>query len=170
MNTDALRPEPAPDRHTPSRETFHALVQTARETAGDKTVVVPVWRDTLADTETPVSAFRRIAHRPNAFLLESVEGGENLGRYSFLGAEPTRTFRSRGQSAITTENSSSRTEIIASPDDPLTLVERFFADIHYVVLPDLPRFVGGAVGYIGYDWVRFLEPVGDRTTGRFGGG
>lgn len=163
MNTDALHPQPPAERHIPTRETFRELVQTARETAGNKTVVVPVWRDTLADTETPVSAFRRIAHRPNAFLLESVEGGENLGRYSFLGAEPARTFRSRGRAATITENGVSRTETIESGDDPLTLVERFFAGIHYVAVSDLPRFVGGAVGYIGYDWVRFLEPVGDDT-------
>lgn len=168
MNNDALRPQPPAERHTPTREIFRALVETARETAGTKTVVVPVWRDTLADTETPVSAFRRIAARPNAFLLESVEGGENLGRYSFLGAEPNRTFRSRGRTAIVTENGVSRTETIAPGDDPLILVEQFFATIHYVALPDLPRFVGGAVGYIGYDWVRFLEPLGDSTTDDLG--
>ena len=86
METDALAPESAPITHTPDRETFRKLVETARESSGDKTVAVPVWRDTLADMETPVSAFRRLAHRPNAFLLESVEGGEQLGRYSFLGA------------------------------------------------------------------------------------
>ncbi len=163
MNSDTLRPEPAPSRHTPPRETFRQLVERAREASGDKTVVVPVWRDTLADMETPVSAFRRIAHRPNAFLLESVEGGENLGRYSFLGADPRMTFRSKGRAVIVTENGVPRAETLPTDADPLTILERYLAGIHYVALPDLPRFVGGAVGYIGYDWVRFLEPVGDDT-------
>ncbi|MBC8138508.1 MAG: hypothetical protein H8F28_21720, partial [Fibrella sp.] len=164
MQTDAvLAPESAPITHTPDRQTFRKLVETARESSGGKTVAVPVWRDTLADMETPVSAFRRLAHRPNAFLLESVEGGEQLGRYSFLGAEPRTTFRSKGRTVIVSENGATRTETLPDDADPLYVLERYLNGIHYVALPDLPRFVGGAVGYIGYDWVRFLEPIGDDT-------
>ena len=163
METDVLAPELASIIHTPDRETFRKLVETARASSGDKTVAVPVWRDTLADMETPVSAFRRLAHRPNAFLLESVEGGEQLGRYSFLGAEPRTTFRSKGRDVVITENGVTRTETLSENTDPLYVLERYLNGIYYVALPELPRFVGGAVGYIGYDWVRFLEPIGDDT-------
>lgn len=141
---------------TPNRETFRALAQQGN--------LIPVCRDILADMETPVSAFRRLAHRPNAFLLESVEGGERMARYSFLGAEPYMTFRSRGRTVTITENGVERTVALEAGRDPLHVLEELLAEVRYVELPGMPRFVGGAVGYIGYDWVRFLEPIGDSTT------
>ena len=153
--------------YLPTREEFHRLAAREHSTnSGDETVViVPVCRDILADMETPVSAFRRLAHRPNAFLLESVEGGERLARYSFLGADPHLVFRSRGRAATITEaNGASRTVELSEGQDPLHLLEELLHGVRYVDLPGMPRFVGGAVGYIGYDWVRFLEPIGDQTT------
>lgn len=145
---------------TPSREEFKRL-------AGQGNLI-PVFRDILADMETPVSAFKRIAHRPNAFLLESVEGGERMARYSFLGADPYLVFRSRGRTVTVTEHGATRTVTLEDGQDPLHLVEEILAEVRYVELPGLPRFVGGAVGYIGYDWVRFLEPVGEAATDDLG--
>jgi anthranilate synthase component 1 len=145
---------------TPSREEFKRL-------AGQGNLI-PVFRDILADMETPVSAFKRIAHRPNAFLLESVEGGERMARYSFLGADPYLVFRSRGRTVTITEHGVARTVTLADGQDPLHLLEAILAEVRYVELPGLPRFVGGAVGYIGYDWVRFLEPIGESATDDLG--
>lgn len=136
---------------TPDRETFKTLA-----TQGN---VIPVCREILADMETPVSAFKRLAHRPNAFLLESVEGGEQLGRYSFLGSDPRVILRSRGNVVTLTERGQTRTITLEPGQDPLHVLEQELAKVQFVELPNLPRFVGGAVGYIGYDWVRFLEPI-----------
>lgn len=140
---------------TPDRETFRRLAQQGN--------LIPVCRDILADMETPVSAFKRLAHRPNAFLLESVEGGERMARYTFLGADPYLTFRSKGRTVTITENGEARTIELPTGRDPLHLLEDLLSEVKYVELPGLPRFVGGAVGYIGYDWVRFLEPIGNTT-------
>ncbi len=145
---------------TPSREEFRRLA--------DRGNLIPVYRDILADMETPVSAFRRLAHRPNAFLLESVEGGERMARYSFLGSDPYRTLRAKGRTVRITEGGETRTIELEPGRDPLHVLEELMADVRYVALPGLPRFVGGAVGYIGYDWVRFLEPVGESTTDDLG--
>jgi anthranilate synthase component I len=140
----------------PTREEFKNLAAQGN--------LIPVFRDILADMETPVSAFKRIAHRPNAFLLESVEGGERMARYSFLGAEPSLMFRSRGRTVTITENGRARTVELTEGQDPLHVLEELLAEVRYVEVPGLPRFVGGAVGYIGYDWVRFLEPIAETTT------
>lgn len=142
--------------YTPSREEFRRLAHQGN--------VVPVYRDILADMETPVSVFTRLTHRPNAFLLESVEGGERMARYSFLGADPYLVFRSKGRTATLTENGATREITLEAGRDPLHILEELLAEVRYVEVPGLPRFVGGAVGYIGYDWVRFLEPIGERTT------
>jgi len=102
--------------------------------------LVPVYAELLADLETPVSAYIKLAAgEPYAFLLESVEGGERLGRFSFIGAGPRRVLTVRGE-------------------NPLPLVERLVGRREVVGLPGLPRFVGGAIGYLAYDAVRFFEP------------
>ncbi len=137
----------------PSRDEF---LQQARQ--GN---LIPVWREVLADMETPVSAFRKIAQgRANSFLLESVEGGERLARYSFLGTDPSLIFRSKGETATITE--AGRTETIAlhaGTRDPLHVLKSLLDRYQYVPAPGLPRFVGGAVGMIGYDMVRFFEKL-----------
>jgi anthranilate synthase component 1 len=140
---------------TPDRATFKALASQGN--------VIPVCREILADMETPVSAFKRLAHRPNAFLLESVEGGERMARYSFLGSDPRVVLRSRGSSVSLTERGKTRLIPLSKGEDPLHVLEAELAKVKFVETPNLPRFVGGAVGYIGYDWVRFLEPIGDKT-------
>ena len=103
--------------------------------------IIPIYREVRADLETPVSAFLKVAHGPYAFLLESVEGGERMGRYSFIGAEPYRVL------ATTHEDG-----------DPLTEIERELSRFHAVPVRGLPRFNGGAVGYLGYEVARHFEP------------
>ena len=123
--------------------------------------LIPVWREVLADMETPVSAFRKIAQgRPNSFLLESVEGGERLARYSFLGTDPFMIFRSKGETATVTEGEDTETITLRFGErDPLHVLKSLLGRYTYVPTPELPRFVGGAVGMIGYDTVRFFEKL-----------
>ena len=106
--------------------------------------VIPVYREVLADFETPLSAYLKLEGRGPAYLLESVERGERLGRYSFLGAGP---------SVVRTASS-----------DPFEKLERLLSSYRPVAVPGLPRFSGGFVGYVGYDTVRFLEPVGPKKS------
>ena len=123
--------------------------------------LIPVWREVLADMETPVSAFRKIAGgRPNSFLLESVEGGERLARYSFLGSDPFMVFRSKSDTATITEGAQVETLTLAAGErDPLHVLQELLGRYTYVPSPELPPFVGGAVGMIGYDTVRFFEKL-----------
>src|SRR5579884_2842613 len=107
--------------------------------------MIPVWREVLGDLETPVSAFRKIAgDRPNSFLLESVEGGEHLARYSFLGSDPFLIFRSKGDTATITEGDRVETvPLRAGERDPLHVLKSLLGRYTYVPTPQLPRFVGG---------------------------
>ena len=111
----------------------------------DRGNLVPVYREIEADLETPVSAYLKVARPPYSFLLESVEGGERLARYSFIGTEPYSILKTGpGQ-----------------PDgsgDPLVPIKAEMDKYRLVSLPDLPRFHGGAVGYLAYDIVRYFEP------------
>ena len=131
----------------PPREDFHALAG-----QGD---LIPVSREILADLETPVSAFLKIHRGPYGFLLESVQGGERWGRFSFLGTEPVRVLRVRGH-AVEVEAADGSVER-RTTDDPLIELQRLLGPRRAVTLPGLPRFVGGAVGYLGYDTVRAFE-------------
>jgi len=119
--------------------------------------LIPVYREILADMETPVSAFCKIDDGRSAFLLESIEGGEKWARYSFLGVGSGRVFRSRGPYfEVLEDGETARSGEVADPIDEL---KRFLAPYHPVEDPDLPRFFGGAVGYLGYDMVRFVEKL-----------
>jgi len=108
---------------------------------------VPVWKEIMADLLTPVSAFLKIAeHSDFAFLLESVEGGEHLGRYSFLGKDPFLVLRADHEGRTTTE----RAGVASVSDEPfIPTLRRLMADFRAPVVPDLPRFTGGAVGFLG---------------------
>ena len=121
--------------------------------------LIPVYREVLADMETPVSAFCKIDDGRSAFLLESIEGGEKWARYSFLGFGSGRLFRSRRNYYEVLEAG----EIVRSGecDDPIAELKLFLAPYAPVEDPDLPRFFGGAVGYLGYDMVRFVETLPD---------
>src|SRR5919109_3942096 len=118
--------------------------------------IVPVSREVLADLETPVSAYLKVARGPYSFLLESVEGGERLGRYSFIGAEPYLVLTLAAGGATAWYPASGRSERFSFAD-PLKAVMRYLEPLRAVPLPDLPRFQGGAVGYLAYECVRYFE-------------
>jgi anthranilate synthase component I len=119
--------------------------------------LIPVCREILADTETPVTALMKLADRPHLFLLESVEGGEKWGRYSFLGADPRLIFRIRGKEVIIEEGGTVRR--LPHGGDPLGLLKGLLDRCRPVPLEGLPRFFGGAVGFLGYDMVRYFERI-----------
>jgi len=121
--------------------------------------LIPIYREILADLETPVSAFMKIARSDYAFLLESVEGGEKWGRYSFLGASPRLMFRSKGRSAEWIESGQPRSLQVATT--PLALIEERLDRYEPVPVEGLPRFFGGMVGYFCYDIARFFEVLPD---------
>jgi anthranilate synthase component 1 len=117
---------------------------------------VPVCKEIVADLLTPVSAFLKIAENADyAFLLESVEGGEHVGRYSFLGKDPFLILRAKGgQTTI------ERGGVTTATDQPLVAtLRRLMADFRSPFVPELPRFTGGAVGYLGYGAASWFEPV-----------
>ena len=132
----------------PDRATFAEL-------AGNHTIV-PVWREVLADVQTPVAAWLRLDPRPNGFLLESVEGGERWGRYSFLGGDALAVVKARS-GRVTVEGDA---PVVPEADEPpLAYVKRLLARCRSPRLEGLPPLHGGAVGYIGYDCVRELEAL-----------
>jgi anthranilate synthase component 1 len=123
---------------------------------------VPVYKEIVADLLTPVSAFLKIAeHSDHAFLFESVEGGEQVGRYSFLGKDPFLIVRSRGGKTIV-----DRAGETSESDQPyMEAIREVMAGFHSPLVPGLPRFTGGAVGYLGYDAAAWFESVTLQPTG-----
>jgi anthranilate synthase component I len=119
--------------------------------------LVPVTREILADLETPVSAFLKIDDGGDAFLLESVEGGEKWARYSFLGVAPELILHGKGR--IVTEERAGEPPAQRASADPLNVVRDLLRRYRPVAVPGLPRFSGGLVGYLGYDLVRFFEKL-----------
>ena len=121
--------------------------------------LVPVYREFVADLETPVSAYMKIAaHQKYSFLLESVEQADRIGRYSFLGSGPSAIFKSRGRQLTIVRNGGSET---FESDFPLGELRNLMSAFHPVEIEGVPSFHGGAVGYIGYDHVRFFEKLPD---------
>ena len=133
-------------QYFPDFETFSRLAG-----QGD---LVPVYRRLVSDTLTPVSAYVRIRNGTCAFLFESVVGGERIGRYSFLGADPFLRINAYGNRVEIHDTQGTTTH--ESPD-PLADLEKRLSEYKAVHLPGLPRFCGGAVGYAGYDTVRYTE-------------
>src|SRR5215218_7257119 len=121
---------------------------------------VPVCKELVADLLTPVSAFLKVAeHSDYAFLLESVEGGEHVGRYSFLGKDPFLILRGReGQTVI--EKAGVTTDAAQPFVETLRDLMNSFQS---PFVPGLPRFTGGAVGYLGYDTAAWFEPTTKRS-------
>lgn len=116
----------------PNREEFIKLAKQGN--------LIPVYREMATDMETPVSAFKKIAGE-NAFLLESVEGGEKIARYSFLGSNPVKIFKTKkGQ-------------------DPFIVLKKVLSQYRPVRIAGLPRFHGGLVGYLSYDVIRYIEDL-----------
>jgi len=140
---------------SPSRDAIHELFQ-----KGD---FVPVHRRLLADLETPVSVFMKLTSAGDSvcFLLESVEGGEQIGRYSFLGVNPKGLITFRDNLVTRTLNGETTTRALEPGEDPLHLLQAEFERVRPVPIEGLPRLIGGAVGYIGYDIVRYFERLPD---------
>jgi anthranilate synthase component 1 len=116
--------------------------------------LVPIYRQILSDTLTPVSAFYKLEGDEHAFLFESVVGGERIGRYSFLGSRPFLQFEAYDREvSITVDGQTSRQTV----DDPLALLQTVLDEYPALHLPELPRFCGGAVGYAAYDAIRYSE-------------
>jgi anthranilate synthase component 1 len=122
--------------------------------------LIPVYREVLADMDTPVSAFQKIDDHRHSFLLESMEGGEKWARYSFLGSRPSVIVKSFGKSVeITTDG---KTKKSTFDRDPLEVIKNILSVYKPVPDPLLPRFFGGAVGFMGFDVVRFFEELPSR--------
>ncbi len=120
--------------------------------------LIPVYREILADLETPLSAFLKLKGRQR-FLLESVEGGEKWARYSFIGSNPSVTIEGSGKTLTITRGR--KRERITAESDPLEIVEAELSKFSPVAMPGLPRFFGGFIGYVGYDTVRHFEDLPD---------
>jgi anthranilate synthase component 1 len=138
--------------------------------------VIPVTRRLLADIETPLSAYRKLRGQDESFLLESVEGGEHVGRYSFVGCNPRAVIRQTGSRIELIENGKTveafeiegrapaaerraRSDAPHQVQDGLVVVERVMKKYRAVPVAGLPRFTGGAVGFIGYEFIHDVEPV-----------
>jgi anthranilate synthase component 1 len=120
--------------------------------------LIPIFTELIADAESPVSAFQKIDDGGYSFLFESVEKSDQAGRYSFVGGQPRITFESRGRTIRISE--SGRVREFETTRDPLHELEALMQRFQFVPLPALEdsRFAGGAVGYLGFDMVRFFEP------------
>ena len=125
--------------------------------------MTPVYKEILADTETPVSAFKKIGSDSYSFLLESVEGGERMARFSFLGGGTNLLIKSKGRSVEIVRNGNVENIELDEGRDVLHVLKQELGRLSYVPDPDLPRFCGGAVGFISYDMVRFFEELPDST-------
>ncbi|MEO1645329.1 MAG: chorismate-binding protein, partial [Chloroflexota bacterium] len=120
--------------------------------------LVPVYRTLLADLETPVSVYLKLTQDGlPAFLLESVEGGEQVGRYSFIGVNPRGMITVQDNIMTRTVDGDTTTRNLADAEDPLHIIKSEIDRYTPVEVPGLPRFVGGAVGYLSYDVVRYFE-------------
>ena len=140
--------------YTPSPQDFAAFLATAK--------LIPVCTEIIADLDTPLTLFAKIADaHSHIFLFESMEGGEKWGRYSFIGFDPLVTFESRhDQVHITEVRGAGRTEE-RSRTNPLQAIKALVERLQAAEVAGLPKFCGGAVGFLGYDMVRFMEDLPD---------
>jgi len=120
--------------------------------------LIPVYKEFAADLETPASAFLKIDQGKYSYLLESVEGGEKVARYSFLGSSPSLVFRSKGKNIEIIRGK--KRKRLKTPD-VLGEIKKLMQQYRFVPVPGLPRFCGGLVGFMGYDMVRFFEKIDD---------
>jgi len=123
--------------------------------------LIPVTRRILADFETPLSAYLKIHGQGESFLFESVEGGEHLGRYSFVGCNPRAVIKQTGSRVEVIENGKVVETAVVGQNvkDGLEVVERVMKKYRAVAVPGLPRFTGGAIGFIGYEFIHDVESV-----------
>ena len=134
---------------SPTREEFRRLAADGN--------LVPVYAEVAADLDTPLSAFLRLRPGPYAFLLESVEGGEKWARYSFLSSDPSMVFTAKGR-RLSVRHADGRVEKLEA-ETPFAALRQLLSRFQPVAVPGLPRFQGGAVGYISYDMVRHVEEL-----------
>ncbi len=123
--------------------------------------LIPLYRQVLADFDTPLSAFTKIDKGEYSYLLESVEGGERIARYSFLGSRPSLVFMSRGRDITIIK--SGKKETFRTKRDPFFEIKKIMKAYTFVEVDGLPRFSGGLVGYAGYDLVRFFEKIPEKN-------
>jgi len=138
--------------HYPSKKDFLKLSR--------KGNLIPIYKEVFADLETPVSAYMKVSsHAKYSVLLESVEGQEKVARYSFIATNPELIFKSKDRHAQIMHRKDKKTSItdFNVVDTPFTFLREIMSRYKFVHLPDLPRFCGGLIGYIGYDTVRFFE-------------
>ena len=134
--------------HPITEQAFHALANQGYNR-------IPLVAETFADLDTPLSLYLKLANRPFSYLLESVQGGERFGRYSFIGLPATTRISVRGNQVTLTTAAG---ETIQEVANPLDYISEYQARFKVAPLPDLPRFTGGLAGYFGYDTVRYIEP------------
>lgn len=134
--------------HRPTFEEFEEFAKQGN--------LIPVYREILADMETPLSIYRKVDRGRYSFLLESMEGGEKWGRYTFIGLNPSVIVRSKGDKL---ERLNANGEIHTETGDPVSLLRKTLSAYKPVTVDGLPRFFGGAVGYLGYDVIRFIEDL-----------
>ncbi|MDP2938981.1 MAG: anthranilate synthase component I [Candidatus Omnitrophota bacterium] len=126
--------------------------------------LIPIFREILADMETPVSSFLKISQASDyAFLLESVEGQEKIARFSFLATNPSMIFKNKGRQIQIFKGNKLNGKKILLNKDPLDYIKDIMSQYRFVNVKGLPRFCGGMVGYIGYDTVRFFEKLPDKN-------
>jgi anthranilate synthase component I len=116
--------------------------------------ICPIYREIMADLETPVSVYLKIAHGDYSFLLESIEGGQNIARYSFIGSDPYMVLHMDKGIAHAVQEGYKQT---LPYTDPLTVLHSYVRSYQPVHIPDMPRFVGGGVGYLNYETVCYFE-------------
>lgn len=136
---------------------YHPSLNKVRELA-EQGNIVPLWRELPADLETPVSVYLKLRSESPSFFLESVEKGEQVGRYSFLGVEPAGILTARDGQVSLWEDGSVR-QLDSRESDPLVAVREILSRYHPAVVNGLPRFCGGMVGYMAYDVARFFDKV-----------
>ncbi|MDP3804606.1 MAG: anthranilate synthase component I [Candidatus Omnitrophota bacterium] len=122
--------------------------------------LIPVYGEMMADFETPLSCYSKIDEGEYSFLLESVEGGERIARYSFLGSNPSLVISAKGNSITLREGKSEKTY---TAKDPIEELRKVLSKYKFVKVKGLPRFCGGLVGFFGYDIVRFIEDIPDKN-------
>src|ERR1044071_953220 len=130
--------------------------------------LIPVMRRLLADFDTPLSAYRKIRGQGESFLFESVEGGEHIGRYSFVGCNPRAIIRQDGNRVQVIENGKVSKDLVVGPQAPvrdgLAVIEQLLHQYRVVPVPGQPRFTGGAVGFLAYEFIHDVEPVVPRPS------
>jgi len=122
--------------------------------------LIPVYTDLMADFETPVSVYSKLRALGPAYLLESIEGGAHVNRYSFIGCRPTTLIEAHLKGDTLIRNCDGKVvRQFPTPKDPLTVIQEEMGQYQPVALPDLPPFVGGAVGYLAYEYIHCVEPT-----------